>query len=89
MNFKLAVYVECPTCGGRGLVQGFNRFVPCKAETCKDGYRTVLVTPQEMGELSSGVSIIEPSGDGFRVVPKWEHHNYDPACPPIPPIRPR
>jgi hypothetical protein len=69
MNFKLAVYAECPTCGGKGIVQGKFRFIPCTEGNCNEGYRTVLVTFEEMQALLAGKSALEVTGTRFRVVP--------------------
>ena len=70
MNFKLAVYAECPTCAGLGLVKGVIRsHVPCKGHGCVDGYVTVLVTREEMNALTSGASDIVADGYRFMVVP--------------------
>ena len=70
MNFKFAVFAECPTCRGSGLVKGmFRSFVPCKAEKCVDGYVTVLATRQEVTSLLAGTHTIDGAPGAFEVKP--------------------
>jgi hypothetical protein len=70
MNFKLAVYVECPTCGGSGVVKGmFRSFVDCKGYNCINGYVTVLVTREEMNSLLGGETTIDGDPRSFAVKP--------------------
>jgi hypothetical protein len=65
MDFKLPVYVRCPTCGVKDA--------HCNAGICKDGSRTILVTREEMNALLSGRATLEVRGDSCWVVacPSW------------------
>jgi len=70
MFFKLAAYVECPTCRGSGIVKGaFRSFVVCKGRGCVEGFVTVLVTRQEMVALTNGESTITGEAEHFVVSP--------------------
>jgi hypothetical protein len=73
MDFKLAVYVKCPACGGSGHVPE-DRYQPnCTAGNCDEGYRVLLVTPEAMKDLLSGQSTLvhrqQAGWEGFMVVP--------------------
>ena len=70
MHFKLAVYVECPTCHGSGVVKGmFRSFVYCKGYNCSNGYVTVFVTLEEMNSLLGGETTIDGDSRSLSVKP--------------------